>query len=204
MLWHDHGNETDTPMIWLDGLDIPLVQMLDGSFAEHREDRGAMPATREAGDSNFRWGRNLRPARVEASSVRANPLFIYPFEEWRESLEVMRRSDDPHPHDAYLMEFVNPVDGGSVMSTISAFARLAPAGFRTQPMRSTDGMVHVVVEGEGTMSIDGKDYDLKPGEIVVSPCWSERIIAAQSDLLLFSFSDKATQEKLSLWREHLS
>ena len=26
MTWHDHSNETDEPMFWLDGLDIPLVQ----------------------------------------------------------------------------------------------------------------------------------------------------------------------------------
>ena len=23
--WHDHGNESNEPMIWLDGLDIPMV-----------------------------------------------------------------------------------------------------------------------------------------------------------------------------------
>lgn len=202
MLWHDHGNETDKPMIWLDGLDIPLVQMLDASFAEHREDRSAMPKTRDAGDSRQRWGRNLRPVRRE-HSPSANPLFIYPYSEWRETLETLRRAEDPHPHDAYLMEFANPVDGGAVMSTISAFARLVPASFLTRPMRSTDGMVHVVVEGEGTLTIDGKTYALHPGEIIVSPCWSERVIEAKSDLVMFSFSDKAAQEKLSLWREAL-
>ncbi|PMY01275.1 gentisate 1,2-dioxygenase, partial [Pseudomonas sp. MPR-R2A5] len=34
MTWHDHSNETDEPMFWLDGLDIPLVQFFDCSFAE--------------------------------------------------------------------------------------------------------------------------------------------------------------------------
>ena len=204
MLWHDHGNETDKPMIWLDGLDIPLVQMLDGGFAEHREDRGAVPTSRPAGDSNHRWGRNLRPVRAKVPENGANPLFIYPYLEWRESLEVLRRSDDPHAHDAYLMEFINPVDGGAVLSTISAFGRLVPAGFTTRPMRSTDGMVHVVVEGEGTLTIDGEEFALSEGEIVVTPCWSERSISAKSDLVLFSFSDKTTQQKLSLWRESLS
>ena len=34
MCWHDHGNASDKPMFWLDGLDIPLVQFLDASFAE--------------------------------------------------------------------------------------------------------------------------------------------------------------------------
>ena len=31
--WHDHGNETQEPMVWLDGLDIPIVRLLDASFA---------------------------------------------------------------------------------------------------------------------------------------------------------------------------
>src|SRR5262245_47135536 len=29
MAWHDHGNDTEEPMFWLDGLDIPLIQILD-------------------------------------------------------------------------------------------------------------------------------------------------------------------------------
>jgi gentisate 1,2-dioxygenase len=204
LLWHDHGNETDQPMIWLDGLDIPLVQMLDGSFVEHREDRGAWPTTRPTGDAQLRWGRNLRPVRHDRKPGQANPLFIYPFAEWRETLEALRRSEDPHPHDAYLMEFTNPIDGGPVLATISAFARLVPADFVTKPVRSTDGMIHVVVEGSGSMKIDGGDFRLSPGTIVVTPSWSERVIEATEDLVLFSYSDRAAQQKLSIWRERLS
>jgi len=204
LLWHDHGNETNEPMIWLDGLDIPLIQMLDGSFVEHREDRGAWPSTRPAGDARTRWGRNLRPVRHSRQPGQANPLFIYPFVEWRETLEGLRQSEEPHPHDAYLMEFANPVDGGPVMATISAFTRLVPAGFVTRPLRSTDGMIHVVVEGFGSMIIDGNNFSLAPGTIVVTPSWAERVINASRDLVLFSYSDRATQQKLSIWREQLS
>ena len=32
--WHDHGNPSDKPMIWLDGLDIPTVTHFNASFAE--------------------------------------------------------------------------------------------------------------------------------------------------------------------------
>ena len=203
-LWHDHGNETDQPMIWLDGLDIPLVQMLDASFAEHPEDKGAMPGTRPPGDAGMRWGRNMRPVHSDRVAGQGNPLFIYPFAEWRETLEVLRRSECPHAHDAHLMEFTNPVDGGPVMKTMSAFARLVPAGFETAPRRSSDAMINVVVEGTGTLVIDGKAWPLKLGEIVVVPSWSERMFAADSDLVLFSYSDRATQEKLGLWREQLA
>lgn len=203
-LWHDHGNETDQPMIWLDGLDIPLVSMLDASFAEHREDRGAVPTSRPAGDAAQRWGRNLRPVHAAPVAGQGNPLFVYPFAEWRETLQVLRRAEAPHAHDAYLMEFTNPVDGGPVMATMSAFARLVPSGFKTRPARSSDGMIHVVVEGTGMIFIDDTPFALAPGEIVIVPSWAERRFSADSDLVLFSYSDRATQAKLSLWREKLS
>src|SRR5499427_11020596 len=32
--WHDHGNDTQEPMVWLDGLDIPIVKLLSASFAQ--------------------------------------------------------------------------------------------------------------------------------------------------------------------------
>lgn len=204
LLWHDHGNETEQPMIWLDGLDIPLLQMLDGSFVEHRADRGAWPTTRPAGDALLRWGRNLRPVHHDRLPGQPNPLFIYPFVEWRETLEALRQSEDPHPHDAYLMEFANPVDGGPAMATISAFARLVPSGFTTRPVRATDGMVHVVVEGSGSMKVNAVDFNLTPGTIIVTPSWSERVINATQDLVLFSYSDRAVQQKLGIWREQSS
>src|SRR5450631_225073 len=35
--WHDHGNDSSKPMVWLDGLDIPLVAMFNAGFAENGE-----------------------------------------------------------------------------------------------------------------------------------------------------------------------
>ncbi|WP_219895019.1 gentisate 1,2-dioxygenase [Aquisediminimonas profunda] len=202
-VWHDHGNETDAPMIWLDGLDIPLIQSLDASFAEHSADRGAWPTTRPAGDAETRWGRNLAPARRIEQSNPHNPLFIYPFSDWRETLESLRMSGPAHPHDAYLMEFVNPRTGGAVLATMAAFARLVPGGFETRPMRSSESSIHVVVEGDGALEIDGTSYALTPGDIVVVPAWAQRRFVASSDLVVFSYSDRAAQQRLELWRELL-
>lgn len=33
-LWHDHGHEGSGPMIWLDGLDLPIYQSFPVNFAE--------------------------------------------------------------------------------------------------------------------------------------------------------------------------
>jgi gentisate 1,2-dioxygenase len=50
--YHDHGNLTDTPVVWLDGLDIPIVNMLDSSFAEHYPG-GTKAVLQEDGESPF-------------------------------------------------------------------------------------------------------------------------------------------------------
>ena len=50
MTWHDHGNETEEPMFWLDGLDIPLIQFLDASFVERHPDE-QQPITKAEGHS---------------------------------------------------------------------------------------------------------------------------------------------------------
>lgn len=53
---HDHGNESDTSMIWLDGLDLPVFEALPAMFTEFyhlpRHD-AALPDTRS--DLHYPW-----------------------------------------------------------------------------------------------------------------------------------------------------
>jgi gentisate 1,2-dioxygenase len=200
--WHDHGNTTDRPMIWLDGLDIPTVRHFDASFAEKLGD-AAHPETVPAGDSSSRYGRNLRPMRGTAADRRPahQPLFHYRYEDWRGSLDRLARTEAPDPHLGHALEFVNPADGGSIMPTISAHARLLPAGFRTQTRRSSDATVFVVVQGHGKAYIGDEVIDLSDRAIFVAPSWKPISIEAQSELVLFGYSDRAAQEKLNLYRE---
>ena len=58
--YHDHGNNTGSPIIWLDVLDIPLINQLCCSFAEHHEHE-LQPVTRPDGDSLNRYGSNMVP-----------------------------------------------------------------------------------------------------------------------------------------------
>jgi len=202
--WHDHGNTSGHPMIWLDGLDIPTVRFYAASFAERLPD-GAMahPETAPAGDTLARYGRNLRPFAGSAAARRPArlPLFHYPYAEWRESLAVMARAGDPDPHLGHALEFTNPADGGPVMPTIAAHVRLLPAGFTTRRRRATDATVFVVVEGEGRARIGGRELALAPRDLFVVPSWESLRLEASGDLVLFGYSDAAAQAKLGLWRE---
>ena len=37
--WHDHNNHGAEPMVWFDGLDLPLVATLESIFFENHPDR---------------------------------------------------------------------------------------------------------------------------------------------------------------------
>jgi gentisate 1,2-dioxygenase len=200
--WHDHGNTTDTPMIWLDGLDIPTVRVFDAQFAEHYDGK-AFPPSAPAGDTLARYGHNMRPMRGSAGDRRPahQPLFHYPYAQWRPALDAMAAGASIDPHWGHALEFLNPADGGSIMPTIAAHVRLLPKGFETRARKSSDGTIFVVVEGSGTAMVGEREIALAPRDIVVVPSWSELRLQASETLVLFAYSDKASQQKLNLYRE---
>jgi len=200
MAWHDHGNESDQPIFWLDGLDIPIVQFLDASFAEHHEE-DEQPIVRPAGDSQARFGSNLLPLDPCPSSG-ASPIFNYSYMRTREALAQLARTGAWDPCHGLKMRYSNPVTGGYPMTTIAAFIQLLPKGFRTASYRSTDATVFVAVEGHGRTCI-GPDFvvEWQPRDIFVVPSWKSVTHEARDEAVLFSFSDRPMQEALQLFRE---
>lgn len=202
--WHDHGNDSAEPMIWLDGLDIPTVRHFDAGFAE-KFSQEKHPEAAATGDSLVRYGRNMRPFQGRVADRRPNqPLFHYPYAEWSATLRSIAKTALIDPHLGHALEFINPVDGGPVMPTISAHARLLPKGFASLPRRSTDGTVFVVVDGQATATIADQTLTLAPRDIFVVPAWLSLVLRADTTCVLFGFSDKAAQQKLSLYREECS
>jgi gentisate 1,2-dioxygenase len=68
--WHDHANDTDAPMIWLDGLDTPLVRMLEAGFYEQYAEE-AQAVGEGTAPSSARYGiGGLRPAWEPAPTAR--------------------------------------------------------------------------------------------------------------------------------------
>lgn len=198
--WHDHGNETQEPMIWMDGLDIPMVSLFDASFAETYEGSETQPITRATGDSLARYGANLLPVDYERKGP-VSPIFNYPYARSREALEQMRQQDEWDPCHGLKMRYINPVDGGSAMPTISPFIQLLPKGFKTETYRSTDATVFTAVEGSGTTTVGEHTIHWKPKDVFVVPSWHPVSHEASEDAVLFSFSDRTAQQKLGLWRE---
>ena len=197
--WHDHGNQTKDPMIWLDGLDIPIVTHFDASFAEgYGEDE--QPVDRVTGDSLARFGANMLPVDYRQEKL-ASPIFNYPYDRSRDALEKMKAQNEWDPCHGLKMRYVNPVDGGYAMPTIAPFLQLLPKGFGTAAYRSTDATVFVAVEGKGRSTIDGQTFEWGPRDIFVVPSWKWVTHEADDEAVLFSYSDRVAQEKLGLFRQ---
>ncbi|TXL74769.1 gentisate 1,2-dioxygenase [Vineibacter terrae] len=197
--WHDHGNDSSQPMVWLDGLDIPLVAMFNAGFAENY---GAdeQPVTQPEGYSDARFAHGLLPVDWKASR-QTSPIFNYPYARTREALERLDKDGPPDACHGHKLRYVNPANGGAPIATMGTFMQLLPKGFASAPYRSTDGTVFSVVEGAGESTIGDTTIRWKKRDHFVVPSWARVTHRADSEAVLFSFSDRPVQERLDLWRE---
>ena len=196
---HDHGNPSSEPMVWMDGLDVPIVELLDAQFMEKNLQESQHTQLTE-GDNLAQFGNTMKPVEYRAKN-RTSPLFWYPYGRTREALETMTRGRDSHPCWGYKLQYINPVTGGWAMPTIGTFMQLLPKGFRGKDYRSTDSTVYAVVEGRGRCIVGGETLTFGPRDVFVCPSWRPYRFEADDAAALFSFSDRPVQQALDLWRE---
>ena len=197
--WHDHGNESDGPMVWIDGLDMHIVNLLSASFREGYPGR-THPLVRPEGSAMAEAGYNLLPVDYEPTS-QTSPIFNYPYRRTREALDRVSQMRDPDACHGYKMHYINPTNGKTAMPTITTAMQLLPKGFATQTYRSTAGTVFSVVEGQGAVTVGEQRFVLGPKDLFVVPSWHRYSIEAETDLVIFSYSDRIVQEKLDMFRE---
>jgi gentisate 1,2-dioxygenase len=198
--WHDHGHPGNDPVVWMDGLDIRIVQTFAAQFHEPFPEE-VQPVSRIEGSSVARYGNNLVPLGAAAPFGKTSPIFNYPYARSRESLALMARDQDADACHGWKMQFINPLTGGHAMPTIAAFIQLLPRGFAGAAHRSTDGTVYSVVEGRGSAHIGGESFAFEPRDTFVVPSWAPLRLDATEETVLFSFSDRPGQEAMGLWRE---
>ena len=196
--WHDHGNDGPDPVIWLDGLDVPIVNLFKTSFSEGSAAK-QMPTGPRLGDSEARFAGALLPDGCNPSL--SSPLLNYRYARARQSLAAMQLNGPVDPYQGVKLRYVNPLTGGPAIPTMSSALQLLPSGFGTLPYRSTDGTVFVVIEGHGHSEIEASSIEWTENDIFVAPSWALQRHYAKSETVLFTFSDRAAQEKLGLWRE---
>ena len=201
--WHDHHSEGDGPVIWLDGLDLPLVRSLEGIFYEEHPDR-RQPITKGCDTSHLAYGSGIvRPTWASSSGGADSPLLCYKMAHTRQMFD--RLMDHPSdPWDGLKLIYTNPVTGGPVLSTMSTAIQLLMTGQRTNLRRHTASSIVHVVEGRGHSTINGVHIDWDEHDTFVIPTWSWHQHAVEADsrpAVLFSLSDEPTMKALNLFRD---
>ncbi len=202
--WHEHGNDSGEAVVWLDGLDIPMIRFFDAGFAQTSTSH-VQSVSRTEGTSFARYGHNMAPVRHDAPYGATSPLFCYPYERSRQALDRLMRDSPLDAWDGVKLRYLNPLSGGSPMPTMATFMQKLPPGFKGQGWRQTDGAVYSVVEGQGQVHIEAEGerwfFEFGPRDHFVVPSWHTARFSSERGCVLFSFSDRPVHQALGIHKE---
>src|SRR6058998_1546768 len=179
MRWHDHGHEGSEPVVWLDGLDIPLVRSVDAS-----------------------WASKMRPARPPRYADTGYPQVRWPWATVRRALASMAAAapaDQP-----VALSYVNPKTGAPPLPTMGCECQWLRPGEAPRAARSTASAVYYVLEGRGESRIGDALLAWEEGDTFVAPPWhfvEHRNAAPSAPACLFQFNDEPALRALGLWGE---
>jgi gentisate 1,2-dioxygenase len=214
--WHNHGNHGDDNAINLSVLDLPLVETLNSMYFEHdytEEEEGkrvkrAMQSERFPSDYSQRvYGHGgLMPRFVShfRGTGAASPMYVYRYDMMREQLHKFR--DWPgDPHEALMIEYVDPTSGQPVYKTITFFMQMLRPGERTLALKQSASLVVAPFEGKGYSIVGDQRMDWEPFDTFGVPggTWCEHVNASDKEpAILFVASDEPTLKALAFYQKH--
>ncbi|MYH72509.1 MAG: cupin domain-containing protein [Acidimicrobiia bacterium] len=185
--WHSHHAGPDSPMIWFDGLDLPLIKHLDAVFAEFGGpipylDSGPVP--------------HSTPGVVGDDQTTASPRPLLRYE--REGIDSALNSSmsDQVGHTA--VRFTKPGTLLDIMPTLRASMYRVGTGSALELGPRVGSEILIVYCGHGRAMFDGKSVAIEPGDAIALPSWHELRITADAEIDLFSISDAPVLEALGL------
>jgi gentisate 1,2-dioxygenase len=204
--YHDHGNPGDGPMVWLDGLDIPIVGELDAGFFEFGPEELTDRSTPHDSRSERLWAYpGLRP--VSAADAVSSPLMAYRWAQTDAALQAQLELDATGHAGAIGpghagVRFTNPTTGRDALPTLRTEMHRLLAGTTTVRRRDVGSAVWQVFSGSGTFELADETLEVTTGDLVAVPSWCPGRITATTDLDLFAFGDAPVYEALHLARSH--
>jgi gentisate 1,2-dioxygenase len=198
--WHDHSNDSDAPVVWMDGLDVPLVRYLDAWFFELFPERVAPDQVAPGISASFYGEGNLKPTWVE-DTRNHSPLMLYSWSQTWRALSGLR-GETGDPCEGIALEFTNPLTGGPVIPTMSCVVQLLRPGEHLRAQRHTGSAVYYAFRGDGTTIIDGQAFNWTEGSYIALPPWAmyEHVNASTEDAILFSIRDTPLIKATGLYR----
>jgi gentisate 1,2-dioxygenase len=210
--WHDHGNEGEIPMIWVDMLDIPVPVLFNAAkfgfdYRENGKKVDRQSATRSHlySKRHFSFG-GVRPrfAQTEVGNRTSSPQLHWKYADVRAALNAVR--DEPgDPYDGVIVDYVDVMTGGPIQKTQNFSMQLLRPGEHTMSHRHSNGGVYVCIEGSGHTIINGEEFAWAENDVFCVPSmhWHEHVNGSdKEDAVLYCVSDAPALEKLGLlWEE---
>ncbi|HEY7064050.1 MAG TPA: cupin domain-containing protein [Chloroflexota bacterium] len=193
--WHEHHNAGTRPVVWVDGLDAPLIRAFSAGFFEpFPSPSGVQTLTSEA-DSALR-----RPGEISPPGQSA-PRLVY---KWRHTLPALQTMDpaDKSPFDGRCLEYQNA--GGHTLRTLTCWVQMLDPGEATASHRHTYTHAYHAFEGSGITEVEGQEFAWQQGDCLVVPNWTwhrHRNPDREQPAILFSMNDIPLLEWMGVLRE---
>jgi gentisate 1,2-dioxygenase len=174
--WHDHGHEGEGPMIWLDGLDLPVFQHIPVNFAEAYHEK-----------------------RFPSAPVLKSPL-KFPWAEVQSKLDASEGTYAIYQYKAKTEGQKN------LSTIIGAHAERVDVGTSSPSRRETSSFVFHVYQGYGYTTVEQNGQsdvlDWEASDTFCVPSWARFQHHNEGDepAYLFSFSDTPLLQNLQMHR----
>jgi gentisate 1,2-dioxygenase len=168
--WHGHGHEGQDQAYWFDGLDVPLVQLLEPMFTEEHPEVYE-PVKRITPDSPYRFTWENTQRQLDKATVDHEGRY------------------GRHIH----LE-------GRTMPTIEMHVHRYGVGEKTRPYREAANNVWVVMQGSGVSTIGETRIEWAHGDTIAAPLWHDIRHEFTSDTVLFRMTDEQVMRFCSYYR----
>jgi gentisate 1,2-dioxygenase len=202
--WHDHHNGGADDFIFLDVLDIPLLQFTGTSAWEF--DFESVTGSKEnvnqpATVTNFAAASapGLRPAFKPAFQRNPADFAHLPWAQSRPAL-LARASEAGSATDGIRFELAS-TQGGPVGRTVSIHTQWIRPGEKTLQHRHTGSVIYVCAEGRGRVHVENETFEIGPRDIFVIPSWHWHGFESVEGFVAHSVSDLSLVSKMHLYRE---
>lgn len=194
---HDHYNGGAEPAIWLDGLDMALLNFIGTEINERYPlDSQYQTVDKPAGYFSVTQDR-MKDQRVERAFPR--PPVRYPWTETFATLTGLKENEvGGDPYDGVHLRYTSPVDRGPTLPTFSCEIQLLTPGLQTRAHRHNSTAIYYVFRGEGRTDVAGEWLEWAQGDIFSVPPWTwhRHENPAPEDAILYSIDDWPAMAKM--------
>ncbi len=198
-LWHEHGHEGTTPVVWLDVLDLPLMYYLEVSYHVDGTRQPAKNAPRPASPSAPRGGSSspaepdlldggtaerayamggVLPAPMFERSAKPYPMLRYPWVDVRRALESLAQAQPDT--ECVQVRYVNPETGADCQNVLGYSAlMLRPGQALRLPARSPAAVFHLI-EGAADVQVGTQGFSLAEADTCCAPGFTPALLTNRS------------------------